>query len=318
MRAPVQPLSIAAAPALARGPMYSSPPGGGLRDSAAAGTRADAILGGYLDGEGRRREVLAQSGPAGSLLVVDRDRSSRGDRRLVAHLPPDEPAANAELVCRHYLHDAPRRRCRRVTAEDIGIAPFASEEDELMEMAGASMEVLFDHEGHAYRLERLAGAPFVAQLRWRRHPVRPGAVAPVAVSVREVIGALESYAPVRAATVAALLRHRGRRDISVGRLRAELDRVNASPIVLNRCLRSAVLARVRTEGVSLSEIAIRCGRVKYDARGNLSGETSWLSRRVGLAPEGGGGATTPWIHSEVLALIARAGLNLSPREVEVD
>ena len=32
---------------------------------------------------------------------------------------------------------------------------------------------------------------------------------------------------------------------------------------------------------------MRCGRVKRDARGNVSGETSWLARRIGQMPEGG-------------------------------
>jgi hypothetical protein len=67
----------------------------------------------------------------------------------------------------------------------------------------------------------------------------------------------------------------------------------------------------------MSEIAIRCGRVKHDSRGNESGETSWLARRLGLLPEGGQSTPTPWIHSEVLGLIARQGLGMAPREVEL-
>jgi hypothetical protein len=67
----------------------------------------------------------------------------------------------------------------------------------------------------------------------------------------------------------------------------------------------------------MSEIAIRCGRVKRDSRGNESGETSWLARRLGMLPEGGHETPTPWVHSDVLALIARRGLGISPREVEL-
>ncbi len=74
---------------------------------------------------------------------------------------------------------------------------------------------------------------------------------------------------------------------------------------------------MQTEGISASEIAIRCGRVKRDSRGNVTGETSWLARRIGLAPEGGGSTPTPWVHSDVLGLIARRGLGVSPREVEL-
>jgi hypothetical protein len=101
-------------------------------------------------------------------------------------------------------------------------------------------------------------------------------------------------------------------------LRGELLRVQDSPIVLNRGLREAVLGVVERQGLSMSEVAIRCGRVKRDAAGNESGETSWLARRLGLLPEGGRKTPTPWIHSDVLALIARDGLGISPREVELD
>ena len=67
----------------------------------------------------------------------------------------------------------------------------------------------------------------------------------------------------------------------------------------------------------MSEIATRCGRTKRDSRGNLSGETSWLARRLGLLPEGGQTTPTPWVHSDVLGLIARRGLGIAPREVEL-
>ena len=87
--------------------------------------------------------------------------------------------------------------------------------------------------------------------------------------------------------------------------------------MLDRGLRESVLDAVERQGLSMSEIAIRCGRVKLDRNGNESGETSWLARRLGLLPEGGRDAPTPWVHSDVLALIARCGLGISPREVEL-
>jgi hypothetical protein len=93
--------------------------------------------------------------------------------------------------------------------------------------------------------------------------------------------------------------------------------MDVSQIVLNRGLREAVLAAAAAQGLSMSEIAARCGRVKYDSRGKESGETSWLARRLGIVPEGRENAPTPWIHSDVLALIARSGLGISPREVEL-
>ncbi len=276
------------------------------------------ILASYLDGRGRPREVLAHTAVAGSRLVVDRDRATRGDCRLLAHLPADEPAANAALVCRQYLQDPPRRRCRALTAEDRVIVPFADEAQELCAAASSGAPELRDRWGWSYRLEAVGDDSSTPQLRWcRRLPGQPACQSRT-VSVREVIGALERYRPVRALTVAALLRERGRARVSVSRLSAELERANTSRIVLNRALRGAVLAVVRDQGLSLSEIALRCGRVKYDARGNASGETTWLSRRVGLAPEGGRRVSTPWVHTDVLALIARRGLGLSPHEVEVE
>jgi hypothetical protein len=88
-------------------------------------------------------------------------------------------------------------------------------------------------------------------------------------------------------------------------------------VVLNRALREAVLRACASQELSMSEIALRCGVIKRDRQGRRSGETSWLARRVGLMPEGGAKRVTPWIHSDVLATIAREGLQVSPREVEV-
>jgi hypothetical protein len=135
------------------------------------------------------------------------------------------------------------------------------------------------------------------------------------VSAREVVAALEDYEPVRALTAAAVAAFRNDRQVSIATLGLELRRLEASPIVLNRRLREAVLDAVCRRGVSLSAIAIACGRMKRDPRGNGSGETSWLARRVGLIADGG--ASNPWVHSDTLALIARDGLGVAPREVEL-
>jgi hypothetical protein len=287
-------------------------------DQAALDRCTDAVLARYLDSAGRRREVLVRPGLAGSLLVVDRDCKTRADHRLLAHLPPDEPVGNAALVCRHYLHDPPRRRCRALIAEDVAIVPFAREAEEVHAAAPSAITELHDRQGRVYRLEPQEGVSGVPQLRWSRTNPGEQPRGSAFVSVREVIGSLESYRPVRTLTLAALARNRDAQQLSLTRLRAELELVSASRIVLNRGLRSAVLRVTHSQGLSFSEIAIRCGRVKYDVRGHLSGETSWLARRVGLAPEGGRQVITPWVHTDVLALIARDGLGLSPHEVEVD
>lgn len=67
----------------------------------------------------------------------------------------------------------------------------------------------------------------------------------------------------------------------------------------------------------MSEIAIRCGRVKHTPSGE-SGETTWLGRRIGLKPDSVSGRVTPWVHTDVLALIARDGLGIAPADVEMD
>lgn len=275
----------------------------------------------YLDASQRPRELVAYAGAAGSVLVIDRDARTRDDRRLVAKLAPDEPPGNVRVVCRCYLSDPARVLPRRVTVEDLLETPAI---DATIRSAGTPVAFeqqpadLVDSDGCRYRLTLVpASAIGIPELRWLRQPpagqIGPGQV----VSLRDVIGRMQTYRPSRAMTVRAVARHHADPHVSVATLRAEHERVARSRIVLNRGLREAVVRVVEQDGVSMSCIAARCGRVKRDRRGNLSGETSWLARRLGLAPEGGGQRPTPWIHTEVLALIARDGLGVAPREVEL-
>jgi hypothetical protein len=265
----------------------------------------------WSDPLGAAREIVAIAGAGGSTLVVDQQRGG-GDRRLVAHLAADEPARNAELVSRSYVvaAGAGGLRCRPLRPADMHGPPFPASAGD-GEVAGGR-PALVGGAGEVYRLEAGRGSLRIPELRWRR---REGGGR--AVSVREVVARMESYEPACAITAAALERHAGSQELSTTTLRLELERVHRSPTVLNRGLREAVLRAVGEGSVSMSEIAIRCGRIKRDGRGNQSGETSWLARRLGLLPEGGQERPTPWIHSEVLALIARRGLGVSPREVEL-
>jgi hypothetical protein len=277
-------------------------------------------LGRYTDSRGREREVIARCGSAGSVLVIDRDALTCGDRRLVAHLADDEPVENAALICAHYMQDVSRDRgrCRRLTIADARTVPFADQGDPAAKLAsaGARGEPV-DRFGNRYRLELVASRMSIPELRWRRYPPMAGDGQPEPVSVREAVASLESYEPVRALTRHALARHEGDCDVSSVLLRAELKRVQDSPIVLNRRLREVVLETAEARQLSMSEIALRCGRIKRDGRGNESGETSWLARRLGLLPEAGRMTPTAWIHSDVLALVARRGLGIAPREVEL-
>jgi hypothetical protein len=252
------------------------------------------------------------------VLVLDRDATTGEDRRLIAHLGGDEPIENARIVCDHYMEAVRLRahQCRAVSDADLRKDPLADDEivSDWSTLQRTRSDRLLDRHGRLHRLELVHAGMSIPELRWRRHEAdAEGRL----VSLREVVAALESYEPARTLSRSALASHRDDADVSVTTLRAELARVLYSPIVLNRGLREAVAELLAREQLSMSEIAIRCGRIKRDGRGNESGETSWLARRLGLLPEGGHDAPTPWIHSEVLALIARDGIGVSPREVEL-
>jgi len=254
--------------------------------------------------------------PDGSTLVIDRLAGTLADARLVAQLAPDEPAENAQLIGEMYLADETRGCCRRLTVQDLDPAHDADSPRPSDDTA-TKTRPLRDADGHIYRIRELAGAGSLSELRWTRssHPGRDDPFA--AVSLRDVVGALEDYEPARTVTTETLVLHGDRCDVSACRLRGELERLERSPIVLNRGLREAVQRALAHGELSMSEIAIRCGRVKRDRRGRVSGETSWLARRIGQLPEGGEARPTPWVHSDTLALIARDGLAINPNEVEL-
>ncbi|HUB73727.1 MAG TPA: hypothetical protein VL979_06800 [Solirubrobacteraceae bacterium] len=292
------------------------------RPSAGRARRAgyERLLGAYAERPEDPRELVLCG--AGGRLLVDRSSRTRGDQRLLAELADDEPLENAEAICRQYLAEPPARRrgCRAPTAENAA----AAGSDDLLGLADAAAGLDGDPLAAAplrgrrgrFSLELRHGAMSIPELRWCRRAWRCASQA-TPVCLRDVVAELESYDPACAITAGALLDHTGREDTSTVTLQAEYKRLRNSPIVLNRALREAVLAALEREQLSMSEIAIRCGRVKRDRRGNRAGETSWLARRLGLLAEAGRDTPTPWIHSDVLALIAREGLGLSPREVEL-
>jgi hypothetical protein len=268
-------------------------------------------LASYADARGENREIITVALSHGS-LVIDRLAGSGHDPRLVGRLDADEPAQNAKLLARMYLGDERRGRCRPVTEADLTAGPDGGEQN-------GSAEV-------QWRAPLVAGIGVLLQirclsddrgkaLRWTV-TTRTGADRQV-LPLRQVFGLLQAYEPAASMTRAALAAHPQSPGVSVCGLRAELDRACNSPIVLNRALRERVERAVATEGLSMSEIATRCGRVKRSRNGSESGETSWLARRIGQLPEAGRNRPTPWVHSDVLALIARDGLGTSPHEVEL-
>jgi hypothetical protein len=280
-----------------------------------ANGRRTRSLGSYIAPDSEQpREIVSLQRPHGSTLVVDYQLGTLSDGRLLAHLAPDEPPENAQVVCDIYLADDTKGRCRAVTREDFDLTRRATApppDDD----APMAVDAVKDADGHVYRIRELPTLETMTELRWTRS-CEPGREFGFdVVTFRDVIAALEAYEPARTLTAQALARCG--RNVSTRRLREEYERLIGSPIVLNRGLREAVQREVGLGVLSMSEIALRCGHVKRDRRGNTSGETSWLARRIGQMPEAGEDRPCPWIHSDVLARIARDGLCLSPREIEL-
>lgn len=277
------------------------------------------LLDSYVDADGRDREVIAIRRGDSCVLVVDRDRTTLGDRLLVACLAADEPPANAALTCALYIEDPNRGRCRRLCREDLtDVLPSVEEQEVAWPPVGGELAVRAENgeEEAIYSIEPLATRRADSELRWHVRRRAPRPFAPVPVSLRDVVAAIESYEPVYERSLAALAACERDANVSGTTLRQELERLRESPVVLNRGLREAVNAAVQG-GLSMGEIAVRCNRIKHSGSGAVSGHTSWLARRIGLLAESGNSRPTPWIHSQVLALIARDGLGVSPREVEL-
>ena len=275
-----------------------------------------AVLGGYRWHD-RDRQIIAVTRAGGVRLVIDWIAGTRSDPRLVGEIAADEPPGNARILARLYLDDPSKGCCRRLRREDLHPTPATPASPASAGGPAAAVDALRDRAGRIYTIGRLPRSGHSScELRWTRR--WRGADGELEVlSVRGVVGALESYEPARTITATAIDAHRHDPDVSIEALRLELQRLADSSTVLNRGLREAVQARVQAGQVSMSEIAIRCGRVKRHPGGQISGETSWLARRIGAKAEAPGQPPTPWVHTDVLALIARSALHICPREVEL-
>jgi hypothetical protein len=273
-------------------------------------------LGTYdVPGGGPRREIVSLLRPDASVLVVDRLSETLIDAKLVAALAPDEPSENARIVCEMYLADETRGRCRLLGIEDWD-ANSETPVDSPDALAPLQQEPVADSAGRLYRIRAFAPRDCSAELCWTGW-TPPNDDRFDVLTLREVVAGVAAYEPARTITAVALSAHRDDELVSTRRLASELERVTCSSIVLNRGLREAVQRKVLSNELTMSEIAFRCGRTKRDRRGNLSGETSWLARRIGALPEGGEAEPTQWVHIDTLALIARDGLGLNPNEVEL-
>jgi hypothetical protein len=282
------------------------------------GAQSAVNLGEYAAPDtGLTRRIVGVPRPDGSTLVVDCLDDGLRDGRLVAHLRADEPPENARIVTEMYLADETRGRCRPVSPDDFETTR-GSNSAPPGTCAAASLPVpLRDPDGYVYRIREVDYGRSMPELRWIRSRALRKEDPLDVVTLREVVAALEDYEPARTVTAEAIAVHRDAGCTSVSTLHEELKRLDGSRVVLNRRLREAVQSRVARGEATMTEIAMRCGRIKRDKRGRVSGETSWLARRIGRLPEGGEDAPTPWIHSDVLALIVRVGLGASPHEVEL-
>ncbi len=282
-----------------------------------ASARHAPCLGTYLAPDtGQTREIVCLPGAGGSRLVNDRDARTLGDSRLVAHLAADEPPENDQIVSEVYLADESKGHCRTVSAEDLELAPFSGPSPSTEGKASPDTR-LVDCDGTVYRIREISTDGSFPELRWTRSR-QPGQEEPFdALTLRDVVAHLEDYQPARSITSAALAVHHDDRCLSTHRLRCEMERLTTSEIVLNRGLREAVKRKVARGELNMSQIAMRCRRTKQDKRGNHSGETSWLARRIGQLRASGQDGPTPWVHTDVLALIVRDGLGATPREMEL-
>lgn len=276
-------------------------------------------LGRYVEHETRDvRELVGLARPDGSTFVVDRLARNAGDGRVVARIAVSEPPENPAIIAEMYLADESRRgRCRLLSAEDLAgtrpASPPASTASTVLEHAP-----LLDGEDYCFRIRELTTGHSVPELRWARSRLHDDEQEqPEPVTLRDVVARLEDYEPARALTIETLAAYREDSSCTTCTLDGELQRLQESTLVLNRGLREAVIAAVKYGSMSMSEIALRCGRTKRDRTGRVSGETSWLARRIGQACESGEEYPSPWVQSDVLARIARDGLGVCPREVEL-
>ena len=255
-------------PAPRRSGVSSSTGEAGLERVAAA--RATTLATYRPDATGPTREVVTVK-LSGATLLIDRHAGTHEDARLVGRLEVEEPPENAEILTRLYLDDPNRGRCRPVAEEDLQTAPS---ERTASETTGVRWDApLVADIGVILRLQLLPTGSGATALRWTKTTETEGRGNAEAVSLRKVIGQLQDYEPALSMTAAAIRGHE-QPGHSVCMLRLELNRVIESPIVLNRRLRERVEHAVATEGLTMSEIAICCGRLKRDKRGRESGETS--------------------------------------------
>ena len=169
--------------------------------------------------------------------MFDRVRSSASSAVWWPTSRRTSPPENAAIVCRHFLAQVRRERCRcrPLVPEDLSTVPFArgaegARRTKVRPLPGLSQ---LDERGRSFGLERFQTGMSIPELRWScRYAERADECHAVSVEGRDRMPpALRAGASAHAN---ALALHERLGDASVTVLRAELRRVQESPIVLNR------------------------------------------------------------------------------------
>ncbi len=154
------------------------------------------------------------------MLVLDRDAATLCDRRLIAHLAADEPHENAELVCNHYLRGREGALVSaRATRGSADLSAWPAKRIGMRHDLNSQDALVTGRDGNRYRLSPVPGERCILQMRWCRAAAESDDRCWQQVSLREVVGAVESYEPMRTLTEQAIARHDKDHSVSVTRLR---------------------------------------------------------------------------------------------------
>lgn len=194
----------------------------------------------------------------GSTLVLDRLTGTK--RRPATRCPPGQRRAIGERRAHVLAVSRGRERGPLPSAHRRGSAGRPVGEDlNPRDTRVLPSAALLDAAGVAYRIRVISRDGSFPELRWTSSTCAGQDERGEPTSLREVVARLQDYEPATAIARVTIAANRGSRHLSTSCLRAELERLSTSPIVLNRRLRELVAQRVSRDGPTMSEIAIRCG-----------------------------------------------------------
>lgn len=229
--------------------------------------------------------------PGGVALI---DRMPDGDR-LVAELREDEVSSSSTVWAEY---EKTPRPCCCFDSRSLGFATN-------------------DHKGIYITAEVGKGDKVFTLGEWKGE-MRWLLVGGGPVCLREVLGSVEAYEPARTMTRLYVNGYVAGR-FGMKFLREELIRLESSPWVLNVRMREKLVEL--SKRMSWSEMAMRCGARKVSKDGHVSGDTTWLRRRCGLADElearTGKRVTRKWVSIKFIKRVA-VGLGIDEDELRGD